>query len=216
VLPGLATPGYLLLRHPRAREVYPRYLTVGYYFALTMVPLMEAALERARALAPGDPVAASLAEYLERHIPEEMHADEPGGAMLDDLAAIGFDTAALQVEPAPTKIAALIGAQYFWILHCHPVAVLGFLALEMYHPHVPAVEQLIEKTGLPRDGFRQLLLHAEADVAHADDLHHVLDSLPLELHHEQLIGRSALHTIALLTDALLDIVGEAACVRPGR
>lgn len=196
------------MRHSRARELYPRYLTVGYYFALTMVPLMEAALERARALAPGDPVAAGLAEYLERHIPEEMHADEPGGAMLDDLEAIGVDTVALRSEPAPAKIAALIGSQYFWIFHGHPVAVLGFLALETYHPHGPTVEQLIAKTGLPRDGFRQLLLHAEADVAHADDLYCVLDSLPLELHHEQMIGRSALHTIALLTDTLLDIVGK--------
>jgi len=177
-----------------------------------MIPLMEAALERARAVAYEDPVAAGLAEYLERHIPEEMHADEPGGAMLDDLAAIGVDTVALRAEPAPAKIAALIGAQYFWIFQGHPIAVLGFLALETYHPHGPTVERLIEKTGLPRDGFRQLLLHAEADVAHADDLRRVLDSLPLELHHDQLIARSALHTIALLTDALLDIVGEAAPV----
>ena len=34
----------------------------------------------------------------------------------------------------------------------------------------------------------------------------MLDSLPLDPHHEQLIGLSALHTMALLTDALLDVV----------
>ena len=56
-----------------------------------MVPLMEAALERAHELAPGDPVAAGLASYLERHIPEEMHSDEPGGAVVDDLAALDLD-----------------------------------------------------------------------------------------------------------------------------
>ena len=43
---------------------------------------MEAALARARSLGPDDAVAAGLAGYLERHIPEEMHGDEPGGATL--------------------------------------------------------------------------------------------------------------------------------------
>lgn len=179
-----------------------------------MVPLMEAALERARKLAPGDRVAEGLAPYLERHIPEEMHGDEPGGATLADLESLGVDPVALRTLPPPPKIAALVGAQYFWIFHYHPVALLGFLELEAYHPHRPTLEQLIEKTGLPRDGFRQLLLHAKLDVAHARELHRVLDSLPLERHHEQLIGLSALQTIALLTDALLDVVEDGASGAP--
>ena len=83
---------------------------------------------------------------------------------------------------AVPKIAALIGAVYYWIFHFHPVAVLGYLELEAYHPSVSGVEQLIERTGLPREGFRQLLLHAKLDVAHARELHRVLDSLPLEPH----------------------------------
>jgi hypothetical protein len=212
ILPAFATPGGLLLEHPRARELYPRYLAAGAYVALAMVPLMEVALERGRALAPQDPVAAGLATYLERHIPEEMHGEEPGRAALDDLEAVGVDTAALRARPLPQKIAALIGTQYFWILHCHPVAILGLLELEAYHPYAPAVERLIERTGLPRDGFRQLLLHAELDVEHADELHRVLDSLPLEPHHEQLIGLSALRTMACLIDAWLEIVADRASV----
>ena len=63
-------------------------------------------------------------------------------------------------------------------------------------------------TGLPREGFRQLLLHAKLDVAHARELHRVLDSLPLEPQHEQLVGLSALQTIGLLSEALLDVVEE--------
>jgi hypothetical protein len=169
---------------------------------------METALGRARELASDDPVAQGLAAYLERHIPEEMHSDEPGGAMLDDLEAVGVDRVALQSQLPPPKMAALLGAQYFWIFHYHPVALLGFLQLEAYHPYRPTVEQLIDKTGLPRDGFRQLLLHAKLDVVHARELHRVLDSLPLEPHHEQLIGLSALQTVALLTEAWLDVVEE--------
>src|SRR5207244_6917852 len=99
-------------------------------------------------------------------------------------------------------------AVYYWIFHFHPVAVLGYLELEAYHPNVSGVERLIERTGLPREGFRQLLLHAKLDVAHARELHRVIDHLPLEPRHEQLIGLSALHTMSLLTDALLDVVED--------
>jgi hypothetical protein len=206
-----------LLEHPRARELYPHYLTVGYHVTVGLIHLMEAALARARALAPGDRVAAGLVEYLERHIPEEMHSEEPGGATLDDLAALGVDPAALRTQQPSPKVAALIGAVYYWIFHFHPVAVLGYLELEAYHPNVSGVELLIERTGLPREGFRQLLLHAKLDVAHARDLHRVLDSLPLEPHHEQLIGLTALHTMALLTETLLDVVeGEVARPEMGR
>jgi hypothetical protein len=198
--------------HPRARELYPPYLIVGYYVTVGMIRLMEAALERANAMADDDPVAAGLADYLKRHIREEMHSEEPGGATLDDLEALGVDTAALRVQPPSPTIAALVGAEYYWILNYHPVAILGYLELEAYHPQRASVERLIEKTGLPRAGFRQLLLHARLDVAHAKELHRVLDSLPLEPQHEQLIGLSALHTISLLMDALLDVVDDGARV----
>jgi hypothetical protein len=177
-----------------------------------MVPLMEAALERARELAPNDPVAEGLAVYLERHIPEEMHGDDPGGAALDDLEALGIDRFALQAQLPPSKMAALLGAQYFWIFHYHPVAILGFgfLHLEAYHPQRPALERFIERTGLPRDGFRQLLLHAKLDAVHARELDRVLDSLPLDDHHERLIGLSALQSVALLTEVWLDVLDGGA------
>ena len=171
-----------------------------------MVPLMETALERAQALAAHDPVADGLAAYLDRHIPEEMHSDEPGGAVLDDLEALGVDAAEVRAQLPPPKVADLVGAQYYWILHHHPVAILGFLELEAYHAQTATLERLIERTGLPRDGFRQFLLHAKLDVAHARELHRVLDSLPLEPWHERLITTSALQTIASVVDLLLDVV----------
>jgi hypothetical protein len=175
-----------------------------------MVPLMETALRRARELAPTDRVAEALAPYLERHIDEEMHGEEPGGAVLDDLTALGLDSSPIRERPAPPKIVALAGAQYYWIFHHHPVGLLGFLELEAYHPHTATLELLIEKTGLPRAGFRQLLLHAKLDIAHARELHRVMDALPLQPEHEQLIGLSALQTVSLLSDALLDVISAPA------
>ena len=212
LVPALARPGALLVEHPRARELFPQYMAASYQMARTMVPLMEAALGRARDLAPTDPVAEGLAAYLERHIPEELHGEEPGGAALDDLEVLGIDRVALQAQLPPPKMAALLGAQYFWIFHYHPVAILGFLHLEHYHPHGPSLERFIERTGLPRDGFRQLLIHAKLDAVHARELDRVFDSLPLEPRHEQLIGLSALQTVALLTEVWLDVVDTESAV----
>jgi hypothetical protein len=215
VAPAYATPGRLLLEHPHARELCPPYLAVGAYVALVMVPLMEAALDRARALAASDPVAAQLGAYLEHHIPEEMHGDEPGADLLDDLVALGVDTEALRQRSLPAPVAALIGTQFFRIRHAHPVSVLGFLWLEAFPPDVHAVERLIETTGLPRDGFRQLLLHSEVDLRHRQELRDTLDALPLEPWHEELVGLSALETMAFLVDAWLDVVGADAGVPVG-
>jgi Iron-containing redox enzyme len=215
IAPAFDTPGRILWEHPRAGELFPPFLAASAYVTLVTIPLMEAALERARVLAPDDPVAAGLAEYLERHIPEEMHGEEPGGAALDDLEAIGVDTEAFRAGPLPPQIAALIGSQFFWIWNRHPVSILGLLELEAFHPHAPSLEVLIERTGLPREGFRQLLLHAELDVEHAEELHRVIDSLPLEPEHEELIALSAMQTMAFLIDAWLDVVAADAPVPAG-
>ena len=101
----------------------------------------------------------------------------------------------------------LIGKQFFRIRHAHPVSVLGFLWLEAFPPRREGIEQLIEVTGLPRAGFRQLLVHSVVDVRHRDELRDIVDALPLEPWHEELIGLSALQTMAFLVDAWMDIVG---------
>ncbi len=172
-----------------------------------MVPLMEAALERAQDLAPDDPVAAGLAAYLEHHIPEEMHSDEPGGAVVDDLAALGLDPDKVRALPVTPQIGELVAEQLAWISDDHPVAILGFLELEAHQADRATIERLIERTRLPREAFSQLLLHARLDLVHAAELHRVLDSLPLEPEHEQLIGLSALRSMSLVTEALLDALG---------
>jgi hypothetical protein len=171
-----------------------------------MVPLMEAALEEARRNGPRDRVAAGLASYLERHIPEEIHSDEPGGAVLDDFAALGGEPANLRRLPTTHQVSELVATQLRWIHFEHPVSILGFLELEAHQANRTVIERLIKATGLPRGGFGQLLLHARLDVAHARDLHRVLDSLPLTRAQEVLIARSAVYTMVAVTDALLDVL----------
>lgn len=169
-----------------------------------MLELMEAALERARVLAPSDAVASPLADYLERHLVEEAHHEEPGGAILDDLEAADVDVAAVVEAAASDKIATLLTLQHGWIRDEHPVAVLGFLELEVYYAELPIVEQLIARSGLPRAAFAQLLEHATLDAMHAAQLQLVLDSLPLTPAQEQLVGLSALTTLRLVGEALLE------------
>jgi hypothetical protein len=200
----------MLLEHPRAAEIYPRYLAAGYHVTCAMLELMEQALPRARELAPDDPVATGLAEYLERHLVEETHHEEPGGAVLDDLRALGEDADRLVEEAESPKLRALVAGERSRIEDDHPVAVLGFLELEACHTGREAVERLIAATGLPREGFRQLLLHSRLDAVHAAELHDLLDSLPLEPRHERLIGLSALATVGGVADVLLDVVSERA------
>jgi hypothetical protein len=177
-----------------------------------MVPLMAAALERATELAREDPVAAGLAEYLERHIPEEMHSDEPGGAVVDDLGALGLDPAEVRALPTTPQIAELVDQQLAWIRDDHPVAILGFLELEDLQADRGTVERLIERTALPQNAFRQLLLHARLEPVHAKELHRVLDSLPLEPWQERLIGLAALRAMLLVCTAFLDAIGDVSPV----
>jgi len=196
----------MLLEHPRSAEIYPRYLAAGYHVTCAMLELMELALARAREL--DDDVSKGLGRYLDRHLVEETHHEDPGGAVLDDLRALGEEPAKLVAESPTDKIDGLVSTEGARIRDDHPVAVLGFLELEACHTRRDAVERLIAATGLPREGFRQLLLHSRLDAVHAAELHDLLDSLPLKPRHEQLIGVSALTTVGTVADALLDVVAE--------
>jgi len=198
----------MLLEHPRAAEVYPRYLAAGYHVTCAMLELMELALARAREL--DDEVSPGLVRYLDRHLVEETHHEDPGGAVLDDLRALGEDPETLVAGAASDKIDVLVANERARIRDDHPVAVLGFLELEACHTGRDAVERLIAATGLPREGFHQLLVHSRLDAVHAEELHEVIDSLPLQPRHEQLIGLSALTTLGTVADALLDVVAERA------
>jgi Iron-containing redox enzyme len=204
LLPGLIRAGDRLIAHSRVRELYPEYLFTSHSVIRASVPLMETALERARAAA-SDPVCVLLAPYLEEHIDEERDHDE---WLLDDLEVLGRRREdVLRRVPSPT-VAGLVGAQYYWIFHYHPVALLGYISLlEGYPPSTELIQRLIDATGYPRDAFRTMIAHAELDPGHRDELNELIDSLPLT--HEQSIalGVSAIATVATFKraiDALID------------
>jgi heme oxygenase-like protein len=208
---ALAIPPYTaactaLVHDPRLRELWPEYLVVQHQIIRATVPLTERALEQTRALPEDDLLAAPLAEYLVEHVDEERGHDE---TLLDDLAVLGVareDVLARMPSPA---VAALVGSQYYWLLHHHPVAFLGFVGvMEGYPPPAELVELLIERTGYPRGAFGTFAEHGELDPGHRDHLDRTLDELPLTPEHEAAIGVSALATLPLATRVLEELLGR--------
>src|SRR5881396_1667981 len=134
--------------HPRIAAIWPDYLVTQHSIIRTTVPLMEAGRDRAGAMASTDRVAAGVAEYLDRHIGEELNHDE---WLLDDLEVLGVTRdEALARVPSPT-VAALVGSQYYWLSHYHPVALLGYFAfMEGFPPKPQLIRDLIEGPGIRR------------------------------------------------------------------
>jgi hypothetical protein len=213
VMPPVWAASARLWNHPRLDVLYPRYLVCTHTVIRSSVPLMVAARDAARddlrrRAAAGDPDAASsvsghLATYLDRHIPEETGHDD---WLLDDLARIGVPPQdALDHIPAPS-VAGLVGAQYYYISHYRPVALLGYIGLlEGYPPTEELARSVASRTGYPIDAFRTLRKHANLDPHHRDDLDRCLDAMPLEPGDMTLITTNAMATaerVAMMIDEL--------------
>jgi hypothetical protein len=147
-----------------------------------------------------------LAPYLEHHIPEELHHDD---WLLDDLELLGRPRSEVLPRPPSPTVASLVGAQYYWIHHYHPVALLGYIGvLEGYPPSPALIDELIVRTDYERAAFRTMIAHAELDPGHAAELDELLDTLPLTRSQAAVIGLSALQTVELYARAIAEIVDD--------
>lgn len=191
------------------RDTYLEYLRVMHGMIRASVPLMlvatELCLQRTH-----DAVASALGVYLGRHIREEYGHDD---WVAQDYQTSGGDPAELPTLPVGGAVAGLVGAQYYWMRHVHPIALLGYIAvLEGYPPAPAIVDTLASRSGLPRTAFQTLERHAILDQRHRSDLHRVIDELPLQPHHEELIGISALHTAAGIRQVARDVRARMAAI----
>lgn len=188
--------------HPDLRELLPTFLVQLYRVMQGGVNLMRTARDRALSLSNDDPVAAIVAPYLMQHIDEEKDHD---AWLLDDLGTLGISHADVADTTPLPSVVSLLGAQYFWALHIHPVCVFGYLiVLEGKPPVASQLEEIRVRTGLPATAFRCLHAHADNDPHHIADLNRTLDSMPLTPIHEKFIALSAFHTI----DAVASIFEE--------
>jgi hypothetical protein len=180
-------------------ERYLGYLTVMHAVIRASVPMMQDAALRCAALVD-DPVAPALAGYFTAHIVEELHHDD---WLLQDLAAAGRAPALVASALPSTAVARLVGPQYYWIHHHHPISLLGYIAvMEGNSPPPWLSDRLAAATGLPMAAFRTLHHHAVADLNHSADFDAFLDSLPLTVELQRAISISALSTADSFTNLL--------------
>ena len=203
VRPDLSEAAGAIWNHARLAELFPDFLFTVHSVIRATVPTMQAASEAAALRAASDPVAAQIAPYLAHHAREERNHDE---WMLDDLKALGVNRdQVIRRMPSPA-VAALVGSQYYWVHHYHPVAYLSYIAVLEGPPSVEFLEQTLARTGLPREAFGTQFLHARLDVHHVRDFDAMLDGLPLERWHEDILGVNAFHTVHLLRAVYQDLV----------
>ncbi|MFI6349184.1 iron-containing redox enzyme family protein [Streptomyces sp. NPDC050560] len=212
---GLRHGAAELWREEGLRERYGRYLVTMHTVIRASVPLMELALARSRTALAADGggggearVLRALVRHLPRHIAEETGHD---AWLLRDMRRAGLDPARELAAPPAASVAGLVGAQYYWVAHFHPVCLLGYVAaLELHAPSPRLAGLLAARTGLPREAFETVRVHAEVDGGHSDAVLAVLDEADPGPELRRGVRMSALHTLRGLTDVLGELAG-----RPG-
>lgn len=188
--------------HPRLGELYPEFLFAAYGVTMASAPAMRMAAGRCEEL-QGDPLCARLKDYYLEHAEEEQ---DHGEWLLSDLAALGIDRdRVLQRLPYPS-VAALVGSQYYWIQHVHPVAYLGYIAVLEAPAEAEFLREVHERTGIPLSAMSCHLRHAELDPGHVAEFDAALDDFPLTREQEELITVSAITTIGHLEKVFTDIL----------
>lgn len=211
--PALRAATAALWRPSDLRTRYVAYLHAMHAVIRASVPLLDRAAARCRELGPSDALAQPLRDYLLRHIEEERGHDR---WLLDDIAAAGGDPAKALGTLPPPLVARLVGAQYYWVEHHHPVTLLGYIAvLEGNAPHARLGARLALATGLPDAAFRTVRAHADLDAHHTADLDRLLDALALTPAQSAAVAVSALHTADALVRLFTDLATPARTVPEG-
>jgi pyrroloquinoline quinone (PQQ) biosynthesis protein C len=177
--------------------------------ARATVPMMQEVVKAAKTM-PNDPVSAPLIEYMTKHIAEETDHDQ---WYVNDLEILGLSRKKIFSRIPPPTLAAMVGSQYYWLNHHHPVAFMGYIAcLEVYHPTVEYVENLIKRSGLPAEGFSTIMEHAVIDAHHSQDIIDTLNELPLTEEQYKMVEMSAFQSfryVALLMEDVCRVAPKA-------
>jgi len=190
--------------HADFASVYRTYIYQTHSIIRATVPLMRAAIETLEQTRYAqDPLAVPIIEYLVQHAEEETGHDE---WILDDAEVLGMSRDDV-LSRRPGRVAShIVGAQYYWIYHYHPVAFLGYIAVMEGEPSTyEFFEDVAKRNDLPLEAISSFLYHSKIDPTHKADLDRLLDNLPLESEDTELIGLSALRTIQYLTEMLRDV-----------
>jgi len=203
VRPRLRQAAGEVWHHPRLAELFPDLLATIHSVIRATVPTLKTAEQCARARAAEDPVCAGMVEYLAAHALEEKDHDE---WTLGDLEKLGVKREDAWQRIPSGAAAALVGVQYYWMHHVHPVAYLSYQAVMENPPSPEFLEQAIERTGLPREAFATQFFHATVDPHHVAEFDQLVDSLPLNAWHHSILGVNAFQSVDLLARVYEDLL----------
>ena len=189
--------------HPRFAELYPEFLFAAYGVTSSSAPSMRAAAERCGALGADDPLAGWLREYYLEHAEEEHGHDE---WILKDLESLGVARERVFGRLPYAGVTALVGAQYYWMTHVHPVAYLGYIAVLEQPTDLAFLHEVSARTGIALSSMSGHVLHATLDPGHVAEFDATLDRLPLTDRHRELITISAITTVAHLENVFADLL----------
>jgi hypothetical protein len=192
---GLDAAARKIWLHPDFRKLYPEFLFTVHSITRATAPGMHAAAESAKRLIGEDPIAEPLHAYLAEHAIEETGHDL---WTLDDLEMLGVPRASVLARTPSPAVAALVGSQYYWVHHFHPVAYVGYIAVLEGPQTMKFLDTVIERTGLPREAFSTHVIHARLDIHHVKAFDAFLDDLPLTETHHEILGVNAIATVGLL------------------
>jgi hypothetical protein len=206
LLPGLSRSVDELWADTRLRALYPRYLVALHTMVRASVPLMQEALEVTSNKYLDTPCGERLAAYLTNHIPEESGHDE---WLLEDLAQMGYPSSVATTHFPSPAVAAMVGAQYYYVRHVHPCVLLGYISvLEGYPPSAAMAERGSELSGYPKLAFRTIRKHANLDPHHKLDLETAIDEMQLDDKQLSMIGANALLTIDYVHQLMRQLTGD--------
>lgn len=154
----------------RSRTTLVDNLIFAHQIIVASEQLLDFAVHRLAA-EPRSGFEAVLLQYFRDHAEEERgHA----AWLVRDLATAG---ATVADRPLSWDAVQAVGAQYYLVLHAHPVALLGYMAALEGAPMPIADVDALEALHGP-ELLRTLRYHAEHDVGHCADLRRMLDQVP--------------------------------------
>ena len=195
-LPALDAAFSDLWRTKPQRELTITFLILLHQIMRASVPLMQCAAERCDQLDGTDRLVPLLGRYYRHHISEELNHDTWA---LEDLKTAGCDPErVLSITPS-VEVARLVGTQYYWVQHHHPLMLLGYIAvLEAFPPADSKIDEIRDRSGLPESTFRTLRIHGDLDPTHSAEIDQTFNALPLDQKHLEMVGLSVLHSCEAL------------------
>lgn len=201
-------------RHPQLKDMFPEFLFLMHSIIRSSVSLLNAAAESAKRRSGSDPACRKISAYYRTHAVEETHHDD---WLLEDLEVLGMKRSQILARLPSMTVASLVGAQYYWALHVHPVALFGYLAVLEGNPSsLQQLQEIRTNNSLPEEGLRTMVKHARLDPHHRDEMYAQLDALPLTESLSELVALSAFHTIDHVSQGVQEILDARRTARDHR